>query len=239
MPFGKVSCRQCHGNKADVIYGLLVLTAIAGVFLSANVSLEWRWLHYLTKPAATVLLLFLVLSGHRPVSLRYRNAVALGLACAVGGDIFLMLPQDYFLAGLICFLLTHCAYIYALLSEPLSAKPMIFILFAIVALLIVAGLWNHLPSGMHIPVALYATALALMAALAVNRAMTTSSTNPAPAARHTANIAAFGGILFVISDSILAYGRFRFDIPLNPLWVLSTYYSAQWCFVRSVLKGDQ
>ncbi|MBX8801682.1 hypothetical protein HBA92_13065, partial [Ochrobactrum sp. MR28] len=75
---------------------------------------------------------------------------------------------------------------------------------------------------------------AKIAAFALNRAMnmTIADRNT----KQTAKIAAFGGIFFVISDSILAYGRFRYDIPLNSLWVLGTYYAAQWCFARSVLR---
>lgn len=237
MAFGNSKLKHSVEGKSAFIYTLLAIGAIAGSLLGAYASPDWRWLHYLTKPTATALLLFLVLLMAPPVSLRYRNGIALGLAFAIGGDFFLMLPDDYFLEGLICFLLTHCAYIYALLSDRSDFKPLIFIVFALVAMLIFAGLWSSLPNGMHIPVAIYAAALALMAALAINRAV--SSTTRTPAAQRAATIAALGGVLFVISDSILAYGRFRFDIPFSPLWVLGTYYAAQWCFARSVLERNQ
>jgi len=234
MAVGNTSQTINNHHTATVIYILLATAAIAGALLGSSLNLEWRWLHYLTKPTATAFLLFLTLQIKHPASRHYRNAIALGLVFAIGGDFFLMLPQDYFMAGLICFLLTHCAYIYALLSDHAAFKPAVFIGFAAIALLIISGLWNSLPDGMHIPVAIYAVALALMAALALNRAinMTIADRNTKQAAK----IAAFGGIFFVISDSILAYGRFRFDIPLNPVWVLGTYYAAQWCFARSVLR---
>lgn len=222
-------------QTTTLFYILLAGSAIAGSLLGTYLSPEWRWLHYLTKPTATAFLLHLTLSVHDPASRHYRNAIALGLFFAIGGDFFLMLPQDYFIAGLICFLLTHCAYIYALLSDHAAFKPAIFLGFAAIALMIISGLWSSLPAGMHIPVAIYAAALALMAALALNRAM-----NMTIADRNTKNaakIAAFGAIFFVVSDTMLAYGRFRFDIPFNPLWVLGTYYTAQWCFARSVLRG--
>lgn len=237
MAFGKTRPKHPADGKAAFIYMLLAGSAIAGSLLATYANPQWQWLHYLTKPTATAFLLFLVLSISQPLSAHYRNAIALGLAFAIGGDFFLMLPGDYFLAGLICFLLTHCAYIYALLSDRSRFKPLIFIIFAAIALLIFVGLWGSLPNGMHIPVAIYAAALALMAALAINRAA--GSATRAPAAQRAANIAAIGGVFFVISDSILAYGRFRFDIPLGPLWVLGTYYAAQWCFARSVLERNQ
>lgn len=44
---------------------------------------------------------------------------------------------------------------------------------------------------------------------------------------------AIGGVFFLISDTILAYGRFRWIIPGQSLWVLGSYYIAQWLFARS------
>ncbi|MDR0252961.1 MAG: lysoplasmalogenase [Brucellaceae bacterium] len=234
MAFGNSAQTTNQYQKVTLLYSLLAGCVIAGALLAAAFSPEWRWLHYLTKPTATALLLMMTLSVRNPVSPRYRNAIALGLAFAIGGDFFLMLPQDYFMAGLICFLLTHCAYIYALVSERSAFKPLVFIGFALIALLIFTGLWHALPAGMYIPVAVYAAALALMAAFALNRAL--SLTTSDRAIQQAAKIAAIGGIFFVISDSILAYARFRFDIPLGSLWVLGTYYAAQWCFARSVLR---
>lgn len=236
MPQRNSTFLNLNSRPFTLLYILLCFGAIAGAQLGMSLGAEWRWLHYLTKPVATALLMLAVLSLPEPFSVHYRNAIASGLAFAIGGDFFLMLPGDYFIAGLVCFLLTHCAYIYALLFEQVTVKPLIFIIFALIAGAIFAGLWQALPAGLHIAVALYAAALALMAALAVNRACVI--TNAETRIKQAAQIAALGGILFVISDTILAYGRFRFNIPLNPLWVLGTYYAAQWCFARSVIRMD-
>lgn len=45
---------------------------------------------------------------------------------------------------------------------------------------------------------------------------------------------AIGGALFVLSDGLLAWDRFASPLPLAPLWVLSSYWAAQWCIARSV-----
>ncbi|AIJ66201.1 yhhN-like family protein [Brucella suis] len=37
----------------------------------------------------------------------------------------------------------------------------------------------------------------------------------------------------MVSDTLLAYGRFSLHIPLNAFWVLGTYYAAQFLFARS------
>ncbi|WP_211284484.1 lysoplasmalogenase [Xenorhabdus mauleonii] len=254
-----------------MFYILLSVSAVAGISLSNFVNPAWIWLHYLTKPTATALLVFWVLLRGAPVSIRYRNAIAFGLVFAVAGDICLMLPQDYFLAGLFCFLLTHCAYIYALCCDNISLSDIknnalnseftlvrtilvitaVFAIFEGIAALILIGLWDHLPNSMEIPVSVYAVILAFMAGLAVNRAVIYSFKNPLPPvsyvaknvakyiAKNPAHSAAFGGIFFVISDSLLAYGRFYVETPLSPLLVLGTYYIAQGCFASSVQRRDQ
>src|SRR5262249_542148 len=135
-----------------------VIGAIVGSLLASDRQGAWQWLHYLTKPTATALLFVLVLRN--AATKPYGRTIAAGLAFAFAGDFFLMVPGDYFLWGLVCFLLTHCAYIYALTRDarPFGSWP-IFAGFAALALLMIAGLWNAVPAAMRLPVALYAAAL--------------------------------------------------------------------------------
>lgn len=228
MERGAISA--ANGNRLlQAAFFLCAISAIGGSLLASDRHGAWQWLHYLTKPTATALLIILVF---RNASTKiYGRAIAAGLTFAFAGDFFLMLPGDYFLWGLVCFLLTHCAYIYALTRDarPGGRWP-IFAGFAALALLMVAGLWNAVPAAMRLPVALYAAALAFMAAQAVSRAGQMPPGTPAGA---TARLAAIGGVLFLISDTILAYGRFRWIIPGQSLWVLGSYYIAQWLFARS------
>ena len=99
-------------GRNGLFYRLFLVSAICAVLssvLSQNGEIPfWRWLHYLTKPTATLLLLGAILCAPRLISKGYGFAIALGLAFAAAGDFFLMLPVDYFLAGLVCFLITHC-----------------------------------------------------------------------------------------------------------------------------------
>ncbi|MFT7754818.1 UNVERIFIED_CONTAM: lysoplasmalogenase, partial [Salmonella enterica subsp. enterica serovar Enteritidis] len=102
---------------------------------------------------------------------------------------------------------------------------------ALLALAIVWGLWSSLPAELKLPVTVYAAVLAAMGAQAISRAQHLA-TSPA-------RLAGVGGMLFLASDTLLAYGKFRFAMPLGPLWVLGTYYAAQWFIARSVASSGQ
>lgn len=213
------------------LFILLAVLAIAGSLLAGGDQSGWRWLHYLTKPTATLLLLVAVLRNIAPSSDAYGKAIVVGLAFAAAGDFFLMLPGDYFLAGLVCFLLTHCAYIWALTRDSrFAADKRMFALFTVIGFVVIAGLWSSLPPGMRVPVVIYALALAAMAAQAISRDRQIAIGAPQKSA---ARSAALGGLFFMVSDTLLAYGRFRWNIPYNAVWVLGTYYAAQWLFARS------
>jgi uncharacterized membrane protein YhhN len=150
------------------------------------------------------------------------------------GDIALMLPFDAFVPGLIAFLLAHVCYIVALRAGFRAGRGMLFAaaLLAVFAGINLAGLWPLLPNDLRIPVVVYVAVLALMATLALARAWTNSA--PTPSAPTSARWAAIGAVLFVISDSVLAWDRFGGGLPAATLCVLSTYYAAQYCIARSV-----
>ena len=50
---------------------------------------------------------------------------------------------------------------------------------------------------------------------------------------------AVGAGLFMLSDALLATNRFVMPLPLSQVWVLGTYYAAQWLIVAGVLRGWQ
>jgi len=47
-------------------------------------------------------------------------------------------------------------------------------------------------------------------------------------------LAIVGSILFLISDSILAWNKFVADIEYSSILIMSTYYAAQFCLARSL-----
>lgn len=75
--------------------------------------------------------------------------------------------------------------------------------------------------------------LAFLVAMAA-QAIARWQRHPGPGTR----MAAIGGVLFVVSDALLAVDRFRSPISAAPVWVLGTYWAAQWGIAQSV-RGDQ
>lgn len=184
-----------------------------------------RVLHYLFKPLTTLLIAAMVwrmaTTGHG-----YRRAVLAGLLLSLLGDVFLMLPGDWFAFGLGSFLLAHLCYLWAFRLRGDGFRPAWPVLaYGVVAAAVLAYLWPHLPAELKIPVVVYVAALAGMAAQAA--CVWRQRPDRAAAA------AAMGGACFVLSDALLAIDRFAIAIPLASVWVLLSYWAAQWCIARS------
>lgn len=212
----------------SVVLFVAVLAAIVGAMLGGSAL----WLHYIGKPLATLLLWWQVMRTPQPVSARYRHAVAIGMALSLVGDVCLMLPGDLFVPGLVAFLLAHIGYIVAFApGSAAKARVPAFALVSIVGATNLFGLLPRVDAALKIPVVAYTVVLAAMAAFALARAWTPALTAALP---RSARWGAVGALLFMASDSLLAWDRFAGGIPMSALLVLGTYYAAQWCIARSV-----
>lgn len=220
----------------DVLLTRLIAASATGAIVGALLGGPWIWLHYVCKPLATVLLLLLAARAIAPVSARYRGTILLGLLFSLLGDIFLMLPVDMFLAGLGAFLLAHLFYMSAFFAGSDARTRLTSIaVFAVFGVANLAGLLPRLESAMRVPVIAYVIALLLMAGFALARARSLRAREgTASAVAASARLAAIGAALFVVSDTLLAWNRFGGGIPLASLWVLATYFTAQWYIARSV-----
>lgn len=209
---------------------LSALAAIAGAWLDG----PWLWLHYIGKPLATLSILWLARSAQPAVDTRYRRAVLAGLVLSLVGDVCLMLPGDRFVPGLVAFLLAHVCYIVAFApGSSGKARVLAFLVVAAIAAGNLAGLLPRVDAALKIPVLAYVAVLATMAAFALARAWTPTVARALP---RSARLAAVGAVLFMVSDSLLAWDRFAGGVPAPALLVLGTYYAAQWCIARSVQR---
>src|SRR5512143_3607936 len=101
---------------------LLPVISLA-VILSACLTIAGRyvrprrpWLIYLFKPLTTILILAIALLPGTFITDPYARLIGLGLLFSLAGDIWLVLPADRFLYGLVSFLLAHLCYIAAFVT---------------------------------------------------------------------------------------------------------------------------
>lgn len=159
-----------------------------------------------------------------------RAWIVVGLALSALGDVFLGLPRERFLAGLVAFLLAHLAYCRAFLlrSDPAGT------IWLLVGLAIYMGgiLRAVLPGTGRLkgPVIGYVGVIAAMVFLAGEGWLA----DPSPASSR----AFLGAVLFMISDSILAIHRFVRPVPGRKIWVMATYYGAQVLIASSCVATD-
>jgi uncharacterized membrane protein YhhN len=154
----------------------------------------------------------------------------IGLLLCLGGDIFLMLPERFFLPGLISFLLGHIFYI-AGFGMPIPPEGSEMAAAVIAGILVVVAGWVYvrLASGMQttgqdrmrIPVLFYTIVISLMLFSAL-LTLFRSEWELLPAL-----LVSVGALLFLISDIMNAWARFVGPIPNHRVWVMSTYHLAQ------------
>ena len=162
------------------------------------------------------------------------RALRAGLLLSLVGDVALLWPQQGFLPGLVAFLLAHLAYLWAFTrGVQLAAWPQAFVAYGAVAAAVLAWLWPGIPGGLRGPVVAYVLCLAAMAAQTASAWRTARHTGYSGDRRRLAG-AAVGGLLFLTSDALLAANRFHAPVPLAALWILATYWAAQWLIASAL-----
>jgi len=218
---------------ARVLRVVFALGAVASAFVM--LSYIWfggpDWVHYTFKPLVIVFLMALVWVSPHAVSARYTYAVFIGLGFSLGGDIFLMLPQDLFVPGLLSFLVAHLFYIGAFAPTSVHRLSLpCMIPFAIYGIGLNAWLYSHV-GVLRWPVWGYSLAIMTMAYFALRRCMVLRSRGAA--------FAFIGAVLFVFSDSVIAACRFRISFARSGMVIVSTYFVAQFLIALSTFWGNR
>lgn len=209
----------------------------ASVYLWAATA-DRRPLVYLLKPGSMALVVALAAGGvaNSPVP-GPAWAVVAGLACSLVGDVMLMLPRERFVAGLVSFLLGHLCYAGAIWTVAPGTPGGVALVVAGVLLALGVTIYRRLAAGMmrlgqarlRGPVILYITVLSLLVWRAV---LTLFQVDPV-ALRPTVLVAA--ALLFYLSDALLAWDRFVHPLPWRHLWVMGSYFAAQYGFAAAVI----
>lgn len=216
------------GGIDSLANGTLIISVGAACLYLVLRGTEPVWRRMLLKAASIVLLAFLAMIAGGPFLL-----VAALLICAVGDALLAQEGEQYFLGGLVAFLLGHLVYIALflavaaglgagmgmLLAEPWRAVLVLAALAATGALAL--RLLPAIGEDLRLPVIAYAVAILAM--------LSAAATLPLP-------MVVAGAALFFVSDAILAAERFLLEddslpkvIAGNAVWVL--YYLGQMAIV--------
>lgn len=193
------------------------MLAAAGAFAAGDwtaVATRKRTLEFLCKPAAIALLLAVAIALEpRHEAQRWAFVVALGFSFL--GDVLLMVER--FLHGLVAFFFAHIAYIVGLRATAVGYRPLILsaiIIFVPVALIgrhILVAVRENAPE-LGTPVSAYIAVISVMGASAL------ASGNA---------LAATGAVLFLASDSLIAWNRFVSPLAWAPMTIIVTYHLGQ------------
>ena len=189
--------------------------AFAGLAFAdwAAVATRARRLEYAAKPAA---LAVLVICAVRDGGSAWLVAA---LALSLAGDVFLMLPGDRFVPGLAAFLLAHVAYV-AAFRAPAAVRLGWFVAALVVTAPLGLRILRAAAPELRGAVAAYMAAIALMVASALASGI---------------RLAALGAILFLVSDSLIAWDRFVGPHPWSAVAIIVTYHLGQLGLVAGLL----
>jgi uncharacterized membrane protein YhhN len=169
---------------------------MAAVFALADwvaVGRRNKALEYVAKPAALLALIGVAATLVAEDESR-RGWFLVALVLCLAGDVFLMLPRDLFIAGLAAFLLGHLAYVGGFgLGDAWPAVVAVAAVAAVVAAPVVRALRARGDHSLLGPVLAYMAVITVMVACAIGSGD---------------RLAAAGAILFMASDSLIAYRRF-------------------------------
>ncbi len=211
------------------------MTAAAGIALAVTAAVaiaDWvavigskRRLEYVAKPAVMAGLIAVALLI-KPASDVERAFFIVALALGLVSDVFLMLPQDLFVLGLVAALVEHLAYIAGFRARTLDVGLLLIALaVAVVSAAVFVPVYyralRRKRPGLIPPVLAYVAVFVVMVA----------------SAGGTGSLIALGGaLLFFYSDALLAW--YRFVAPLSwgrPANIIA-YHAGQALLVLSLVR---
>ena len=209
-------------------YFLISCALIIAVVDWFAVAKNWKKLEYFAKPGVIILLIvwLLINDGYQSPTIYFLS----GLLFSLVGDIFLMMPDEKFTAGLVSFLLAHLAYIRGFTIFGINLSSGLILISAVIGSLgfvILKKLLNSLnlqnQGNLRLPIIVYAIIICFMLISAFST-MITPIINWKLIPAITVSV---GAILFFISDTTLAWNRFINSLPLGRLIVIISYHLAQ------------
>lgn len=205
---------------------LLLLAILLALLDWYAVVRENKPLEYIAKPGVMVALL-----GWLWTQTGFQGPVfwfALGLFFSLWGDIFLMLPRDRFIPGLLSFLFAHISYVIGFTRT----LPVVNLASLVMALAVTAaagfvlrrvrdGLIASDNRKLVTPVVIYTNVISLMLLTALLTLLRPEWSFAA------ALLSSLGALLFFISDGILAWNKFVARLGWGQMAIIISYHLGQ------------
>jgi uncharacterized membrane protein YhhN len=215
---------------------MVIAVLVTAVLDWVAVAKGWKKIEMIAKPA-TMVLLFAALAlagGFGTTSLIF---FGLGIVFSLAGDIFLLLSNRWFIAGLAVFLMAHVSYIIGLNTPIGDASPLWAIVIGIILALATARVLRQILAGLRekgqgklvIPVVVYGTVITIMLLSAILTIYRTDWKTSA------SGLVSLGAILFYFSDIILAWNKFVRPIKNGRLVNMVAYHLGQIALITGVI----
>lgn len=210
-------------------------------------------LRFFTKPLLMIVLIAYYLKGAGSINTFHKLMVAAFVFSWVGDVALMFVPAsesdtllmgitknpNYFLVGLVGFLVTHILYTIAfskvsekkppiLLSKFWVAMPLALYMVVLLMLLVPGIMGNPQTKDFLVPVLVYSTAIAVMVVFAINRFGRVNDSSFA--------LVFAGALLFMFSDSIIAINKFLHPFSTAGIFIMVLYITAQYLIARGALK---
>ena len=192
------------------------------------------WPGFVAKALIIPVLMILFFVNINPFTGRLHIFMIAGLLFSWAGDVVLELSKNndnLFIVGLVCFLLAHIMYLTVFFLTPgknsiLNNRFYLLIPVLIYGIVLLSCLYADL-AGMRLPVILYTIVILFMLAGALNRIEKVKKVS--------FYLVLAGAIMFVISDSVIAFNKFVHQFDSSGIVIMSTYVIAQYLIVAGYI----
>ncbi|MGG4103373.1 lysoplasmalogenase [Paenibacillus lautus] len=202
---------------------IILIMSLLYIFLIPSEPLAVKLLFKLIPMWLIILFAYRQFPPHRS---RIHYLLLAGLFFCMIGDGTLI----WFVVGLSAFLIGHLFYTAGFLGQWHYSAPRLLSIVPIAAysvwmgIQLVSSLKSNGEQALIIPVIAYIAVISSMLWTAI---MTGN------------RYAMVGSLLFIISDSILSWNMFVADIRYSDIWIMTTYYAAQFLIARSISAFDR
>ena len=218
-------------TKSEKNFTLIFAIILMAELICGSIESLNTW-HYITKPLLLISLIIFFLKEHNQLDEKTKNLTLAALFFSLLGDILLMFTNqssNFFIGGLLAFLMAHIMYILVFLKKKSTRKNTSFLMLFL--LIYGLGIFYFLKDGLGellVPVIIYMLVILTMVITAFSRLTCVS--------KMSYNLVFLGAIFFVTSDSLLALNKFYEPFETAGIFIMLTYAIAQYFIVLGLKK---